>query len=94
MFSSIEIASNERDAKRVMLQIQQAGVRIAGSTILDVGFGFGFNAEAMSAMGAKVFGVEPDTVAYDWAIQAQKNPGGLWILWKIAEYAERLRRSS
>ena len=40
-----------------------------GITILDVGFGYGFNAEAMRARGARVFGVEPAAEAYTYAIQ-------------------------
>ncbi|EYE91546.1 uncharacterized protein EURHEDRAFT_406032 [Aspergillus ruber CBS 135680] len=40
---------------------QEVGIPLSGNTVLNVGFGFGLNTEAMSSMGAKVFGVEPDT---------------------------------
>lgn len=44
-----------------VFQLQEVGIPLSGNTVLNVGFGFGLNTEAMSSMGAKVFGVEPDT---------------------------------
>lgn len=72
MLSPSAIASEERDAEVLMLQLRQAGIHPSGKTVLDVGFGYGFNAHAMGALGAKVFGAEPDLTAYQWAVREEK----------------------
>lgn len=67
-----QIGAKKQVASEVVLQLQKVGIELSGSTILDVGFGFGFNAEAISSMGAKVFGVEPNTEVYNWAVREKK----------------------
>jgi hypothetical protein len=49
MLSSDKIASKEQLANQVMWQLHQVLDQISRKTILDIGFGFGFNAAAMSA---------------------------------------------
>ena len=71
-----DIPFKNRLAQEVMLQLQDVGVDLAGTTVLDVGFGYGFNVHAMRALGAAVFGAEPDASAYHWAVHENKLQKG------------------
>ena len=43
-------------------------VDLFGKKVLDVGFGLGYNSNAMRNLGAIVYGVEPDKEAFDYAV--------------------------
>lgn len=64
MLSTKEIASKEKLANEVIGQLHIMLDQISRKTILNVGFGFGFNAAAASALGAEVFGVERQLDVY------------------------------
>ena len=94
MLSSDVIALKEQIANKVMKQLQQVLDQISGKTILDVGFGLGFNTAAMSALGAEVFGVELQPDAYTWAVQAKNIIEDRGFCGKLQANAKRLCRPS
>lgn len=66
-FSDQVVKHKKATAKEVLSQLQQVVPRLPGSTVLDIGFGLGYNTAALKDLGATVFGIEPDTAAYKWA---------------------------
>lgn len=71
MCTSGAINARKATALEVKQQLQAANIHLRGKTVLDVGFDLGFNGQAMATLGATVFGVEPNSDAYGWAIHEQ-----------------------
>ena len=64
--NSYEVNQKIADENRMFLISR--GILFEGKKVLDVGFGLGFNSKMMSELNGDVYGVEPDKVAYDYAI--------------------------
>ncbi len=47
---------------------KQNGISLEGKKVLDVGFGLGYNSSIMKRLGADVYGVEPDSKAFEFAV--------------------------
>jgi SAM-dependent methyltransferase len=63
-----EETTKQRIAQELIGQLQSASVELSGKSFLDVGSGYGFNAEALQNSGAKVVGVESDAEACVYAV--------------------------
>lgn len=64
--NSYEVKQKIANENRIFLTSR--GILFEGKRVLDVGFGLGFNSKMMSELNGDVYGVEPDKVAYDYAI--------------------------
>ncbi|KAK0739023.1 hypothetical protein B0T21DRAFT_409412 [Apiosordaria backusii] len=64
----MDLSSEKEAALEVIQQFQTIPLHLSGASVLDVGFGYGFNAAAMRKEGAEVKGVEPDQTSYKSAL--------------------------
>lgn len=71
----VENKKGMSDVDEVKLQIatenanyfKQREISLEGKRVLDVGFGLGYNSNIMKKLGADVYGVEPNTEAFEFA---------------------------